>query len=258
MIRASLDPIFSEAFRAELVARVDESRAHRPGKFRRWWLTGGAFVGVGVLGTAAAFAGGLFPLPGGEEVAVLASPITAIRSGSATIELGPRPDGVTNVALELRCLTAGTFTFADGANVTCAVTDVNSEMGVTSYSLPLAPGQNTVEIDADPGARWTLTATYVAEETTAWGLNASGNTYGVQNENGVPDLIAVAATNGLSGYVKITDLNEANGTTAAEHFTTPQDALRWQEEHAGKSVSIPVYEEDGSTMVGSFVIGTSE
>ena len=254
MNRVSLDPVFSEAFRAELVARVDASPAPRPRKHRRWWLAGGAFVGVGMLCTVAAIGGGLLPLPGGQEITVLAAPITEVHSGSATIELGAPPDGVTHVAIEYRCLTPGAFTFSDGTNGTCAEADANSRTGITTGSLPLAPGQHTVTIGADTGARWQLTATYVNQVTTTWGVNGDGNTYGVQNENGVPDLIAVSATNGRIGYAKRTDLNEADGTTAAEHFTTAQEALRWQEENAGRSVSIPVYEEDGTTVVGSFVV----
>jgi hypothetical protein len=96
----------------------------------------------------------------------------------------------------------------------------------------------------------------VNQETTTWGVNADGDTYGVQNENGLPDLIAVAATNGREdGYVKRADLEAADGTAAAKHFKSPEDALRWQEENERKSLGVPVYKEDGKTVIGTFVVG---
>lgn len=255
MNQVRLDPVFSEALRSELVARVDASPLRRR-KHRRWWLGVGAFVGVGMLGTAAAVAGGVLSLPGGQAITVLAAPVVETHSGPATIDLGAAPDGATNVALELRCLTAGAFYFPDGAGMTCLETDAGSRTGIATHSLPLAPGQRTISIEADPGALWQLTATYVNQETTAWGVNANGETYGVQNENGMPDLIAVVATNGRDdGYVKRFDLEAADGMAAAKHFKTPEDAPRWQEGNQGKSVSIPVYEEDGKTVIGTFVVG---
>lgn len=65
-----------------------------------------------------------------------------------------------------------------------------------------------------------------------------------------------AATNGRDdGYVKRADLEAADGTAAAEHFKSPEGSLRWQEENEGKTVSLPVYEEDGRTAIGTFVVG---
>ena len=251
-----MDPVFSEALRSELVARVDASPARRPKKDRGLWLGVGSFVGVGLLGTAAAVAGGVLPTPGGQAITVLAAPVTETHRGPATIDLGAAPDGVTNVALELRCLTAGEFHFPDGAGMICLESDAGARTGIATYSLPLKPRQHSISIKADADALWQLTATYVNQKTTAWGVNEDGATYGGQNENGIPDLIAVAATNGRDdGYVKRADLEAADGTAAARHFTTPEDALRWQAENEGKTVSIPVYEEDGKTPIGTFVVG---
>ena len=100
-----------------------------------------------------------------------------------------------------------------------------------------------------------MTATWVLAETTEWAVNADGYTYGVINENGEPDLIAVMTTDNQPGYVWRTDLNDANGTTAAESFTSPEDALRWQEANAGVVRHIPVYESDGTTQIGAFQVG---
>ena len=50
-------------------------------------------------------------------------------------------------------------------------------------------------------------------------------------------------------------LDAANGTTAAEGFKTPEEALAWQEANAGKVHLIPVYESNGETQIGEFQIG---
>ncbi len=63
------------------------------------------------------------------------------------------------------------------------------------------------------------------------------------------------ATNGEEGYVYRQDLEDADGTTAMKSFKSPEDALAWQEAHAGEVVSIPVYEADGKTNIGEFEVG---
>jgi len=58
---------------------------------------------------------------------------------------------------------------------------------------------NHVGITIDANAVWTMTATWVRAETTEWATNANGNTYGVMNEHGEPDLIAVITTDNKPG-----------------------------------------------------------
>ena len=88
--------------------------------------------------------------------------------------------------------------------------------------------------------------------TTNWAKNTHGRTYGsafsaksLQDE---PDLIEVAATNGSIGYALRSDLE-------GPMPTSPQEALRQQAAQAGKSETIPVYQSDGTTKIGVFVIG---
>jgi hypothetical protein len=67
--------------------------------------------------------------------------------------------------------------------------------------VPLRPGQHTVTIDTSADASWTLQAVYLNRVTTSWGTNASGQTYGVPNQNGVPDLVAVTIDQGtIQGF----------------------------------------------------------
>lgn len=49
-------------------------------------------------------------------------------------------------------------------------------------------------------------------------MNAKGETYGVENIHGSPDLIRVFATNGTVGYAYVADMNIAWGEpTSPEH-----------------------------------------
>lgn len=88
--------------------------------------------------------------------------------------------------------------------------------------------------------------------------NAQGQTFGsaadAASPDQEPDLILVVATNGREGYVRKVDLDEANGQAAAESFTSPEDALAWQEAEGRGDRSVPVYEHDGVTQVGTFLV----
>jgi len=88
--------------------------------------------------------------------------------------------------------------------------------------------------------------------------NAAGETYGsaadATSPENEPDLIRAQATNGKTGYVKKVDLDAANGTTAAESFKSPEDALRWQETEGQLDHTIPVYDVDGVTQIGEFTV----
>jgi len=97
-------------------------------------------------------------------------------------------------------------------------------------------------------------ATYVSERTTEWAINANGETYGALNESGQPDLIAVIATNRNGGFVHAGELARANGSEQAATFTSPNQALAWQDSMVGKTVSVPVYQNDGETRIGEFTI----
>lgn len=59
----------------------------------------------------------------------------------------------------------------------------------------------------------------------------------------------------MDGYVLKSDLEDANGTTAMNGFTSPEDAILWQEAEGGKVHTIPVYLTDGTTVIGTFTVG---
>ncbi|MBT2537351.1 peptidase M56 family protein [Arthrobacter sp. ISL-69] len=250
-----VDDTFSEALRAELVSQVEKTSPARSRKRTRMWLGAGVLAGIGLLGGVGATAAGLFVVPGAKQVTPLSTPHVATYEGTATIELGDPPEGTTGIQMDFTCLTAGRFEYQDGSSSICSAADGGTRGGWSGYLVKLAPGQHSVTFTTDPGNRWQLTAKYVNWEVTDWAVNADGNTYGMENENGSPDMIAVMATNGNRGYAYRSELEEADGTAAMKTFKSPQDALDWQEARRGKSFFVPVYDADGKTVVGEFVVG---
>jgi RNA polymerase sigma-70 factor (ECF subfamily) len=153
----------------------------------------------------------------------------------------------TRISTELTCLSAGTLYWEDGASMGCGADDIDARGGNTT---PLKPGQHSTAIrTSGPEVRYRLKATYVNQSVTEWAVNENGQTFGVANENGSPDLIAVSATNGKPGYAYPADME------VHPDFTSPAEALAWQEAHQGETISVPVYESDGKTVIGEFTIG---
>ncbi|WP_325002799.1 hypothetical protein [Intrasporangium sp.] len=90
--------------------------------------------------------------------------------------------------------------------------------------------------------------------TSSYGHNARGQTFGsalaAASPNEEPDLIQAVATNGRTGYVLRAELDAAAGA----NFQSPQEALAWQTANEGKNSVVTVYEADGVTKVGVFVM----
>ncbi|WP_300682177.1 hypothetical protein [Nocardioides sp.] len=254
MTRTTMDEGFARGLRDALVAHAATDA--RPRRLRWWrsWAVGVA--GVVVVGGGAAAVGSVLwsPQPGADRVTELGRTVTVTRTGTATVDLGPAPAGATDVELALTCLSAGTLTFSDGALLVCDAADAaraaeaDSDEAVATYAMALRPGQTSTVITASkPTVRWRLTATYSQHVPTSWGTNAQGQTYGVPNDRGMPDLIRVQASNGRSGYAFVRDLD-------GPEPTSPAQALEWQRRDAGKTRSVTVYESDGTTVVGTLVV----
>jgi len=246
-----MDETFAAAVRDLLIEQVQEagssSRVVRPAK--RWIAAAGGVLALAVAGGGIAYATGAFTTPpGGDAVTKLAPPVTASGTGTQTVALGTPPAGTTAIDIAFTCLTAGDFTFADGAAVKCDSADARSQSPpIATYTLSIAPGQDSTRITATPGSRWRLVATYASVTTTAWGVNASGQTYGVQNQHGVPDLVAVTATNHRSGYVYANKLDPQPPKTIAQALAQNNTSPR----------RLTVYESDGKTPIGEFVVGAN-
>lgn len=192
--------------------------------------------------------GPTLPIPGADRVTELAEPRVHQGTGTTTVALGDRPANATSVSTELTCLSAGRIRWSDGAATNCSAAEVPStESSVT----PLGRGQQEIVIRAGADVEWRISTTYVRVETTDWGVNANGDTFGASNDRGDPDLTAVIATNGRRGYVYDDQLEHATGGDVK----TLEEARQWQAQHGGEEVTLPVYESDGVTVVGDFVVG---
>jgi hypothetical protein len=254
MSTMEMDPVFTAALREVLVATVEDTPRVR----RQWrWRVGtGTFVGLTLVAGGVALAAGVFSPPGAPIDTPLGGAVTATRTGTATIDIGTPPAGATDLSLSFTCLTAGTFDFPDGSSSVCDAADLLRPPIYRSGSevLPLTPGVDTVTITTSANASWTLQVTYVNRVATPWGVNASGETYGVQNQSGTPDLIAVVIDQGKTqGYVEASELNCASGS-AVESLA---QARKWDQDSQNRNVSIPVYESDGTTVIGTFIVGNA-
>jgi hypothetical protein len=254
MNTVEMDPVFTSALREVLVATVKDTPRVR--RRWRWRLRAGVFVGLTLVGGGVALAAGVFSPPGAPINTPLGTVVSAVRTGTATIDLGAPPAGATDLSLALTCLTVGTFDFPDGSSMSCDASDM-SQPPVRRQSIgivPLSPGVDTVTISTSANASWSLQVTYVNQVTTSWGVNASGETYGVQNQNGTPDLIAVVIDQGKTqGYVESSELNCASGGDVE----SLAQASKWDKDSQNRNVSIPVYESDGTTVIGIFIVGNA-
>lgn len=248
MTTTPMNEPYAAALRDLLVEHVQGagSPGHGSSRSRRWLIRAAVVLVLAAGGSGIAYATGAWTTPpGGKRITDLASPVTAVGTGTQTVDLGPPPRGATAINISFTCLTAGTFTFADGADVQCDTADAARQSHQVTYTMPITRGRNGTTITATPHARWRLIATYASVTTTVWGVNASGQTYGVQNQHGIPDLIAVIATNHRSGYVYANQLNPPPPKTPGQAITQNNAPPR----------ILTVYQSDGKTPIGKFVVG---
>lgn len=96
-----------------------------------------------------------------------------------------------------------------------------------------------------------------SRQTSSHATNASGHTYGsalgAKNQEDEPDLIAVVATNGKSGYVLKTDLYGDEPSSPAEAMETQRDGDR-----AKVAAAIRVLEDDPGVVFTGTIVDYSE
>jgi len=191
--------------------------------------------------------------PGGTRVVELGDPVTFTGAGTETVPLGTRPAEATAVRVSLGCLDPGKVYWPDGGNLVCGADDVispDADPATQNYGvMELSPGQTAIRIRATAGMSWKLTATYVHTEQTEWGVNARGETFGVENDDGTPDLVAVIATNGREGYAYDDELSEPQPKSLPEALA--------QASAYPNGRDVPVYESDGQTQIGTFHIAAA-
>ncbi len=207
--------------------------------------------------------------PGSPMIVALGDPVTVAFDGATTVALTSRPVSATHLRVTVSpavtsdddsAASGGRFTYgtdAGGNNPSGSWTASDIAGGTAGgwYDFPLDDSVTTLYLSSD-GAHAVATLQYLTHVPTDLGVNANGDTYGVTgSSHGEPDLIAVVATNGQYGYVYRSELEDADGTAAARGFSSPGDALAWQQTGAGATHVIPVYEADGTTKIGEFQVG---
>jgi len=247
MTTTEMDPVFASGLRDALVAHVEGTARHR--RRWRWGLGLGLLAGTGVLAGGVAVAATLLSAPGGTVNVSLGAPVTLTRTGTATVALGSPPAGTTGISWALTCLSAGSFTFTGpgGAIVTCGAGSHSSDV------QPLRPGQTSITVATGPSVSWKLRAEYVKTVATPFGVNAKGETYGVPEDlNGTPDLQEAPLSAGVpGGYLTTRQLDCASGGDVAN----PTQAIAWDKFSEHTNTVIPVYKSDGTTVIGSYVVG---
>ena len=97
-----------------------------------------------------------------------------------------------------------------------------------------------------------------ADITTAsyfrYPVNANGQTYGIEDEHGTPDLIEAVGENEIYGYVKRTDLLDEGDFIGTLEDARDYDKKRLNKEEQNEYKVIPLYKNDGITIIGKFRI----
>lgn len=122
--------------------------------------------------------------------------------------------------------------------------DDSSGVFVTYTTEPtpyVSNGSSTMEVRSSAGDEISIQS------------NEKGEIYGPEcelNEIGIePDLILAMGKDGTVGYVKAADLE-------GPELNTPEEALAYQMQRPNQW-EIPLYREDGETVIGSFVVGVA-
>lgn len=101
------------------------------------------------------------------------------------------------------------------------------------------------------GANEPKPAPVSAPEPEPFKTNDAGETYGsALGAPSDPDLIYAEGEGGLVGYIRAVDIN-------GPEFSSPEEALKYQEEHnllSGEDRPIPLYASNGVTVIGTFVL----
>jgi len=240
----TLDPQFSAGMREQLIAAAAGTSplAKRTHRTRLAVGIASAATAVALLTAGAVVIVAGFP---GEHIVSNEGPtVTQSYTGPSAVDIGVPSPGANAVRVTFTCTSAGAFEVthpldsdgATGLSWTCGQGEAPVGASVELTAQTLVDGHVDIDVVTAPQTTWTAGVQFITSETTAWGVNAKGETFGVPNENGTPDLQAALASNCEVGYIYFTDMMS---TRAGE-----------------ESWTIPVYKSDGETVVGEFWIGS--
>jgi len=170
-------------------------------------------------------------MPGSTATDALGSTTTVTRTGPALVDIGRAPETAGAVIVDVTCLSdsgmvqVSTGDGTTGAGVSCSG-DGQHRLHVVDGQLPAA-GTTTFPVSSSPGTRWHAVLQYASSVTSRWSVNAKGQTFGIENQHGHPDLVPGRADDGRLGWVLWSE------TAGADQPGT-----------------VDVYESDGETVIG--------
>lgn len=170
-------------------------------------------------------------MPGSTATDALGSTTTVTRTGPAQVDMGRAPETAGAVIVDITCLSESgmvqvpTGDGTTGAGVSCSG-DGPHRLHVVDGQLPSA-GTTTFPVSSSPGTRWHAVLQYASSVTSRWSVNAKGQTFGIENQHGHPDLVPGRSDDGRLGWVLWSE------TAGAEEPGT-----------------VDVYESDGETVIG--------
>lgn len=264
----------SDGIRAELINTVSETTRARLSSRRRGWLPMLGMLGAGLLVGGAVSAAALSlaapnvatsdPQPGTPMISSLSATTTIVVSENEAIPLSP-PEGATHLRVSVTCLSAGMTKWGldpGGNNPGVSCSDGDLGKSPVWYDHELAPTSDALYVTVERGAVARISYEFLLHVQTSWGVNESGETFGVQKPDGSePDLIGVygqdAEGNTVQGYARASDLR-AFGPLWPELPSNPDEAIAWQAERDRlypNGWDIPVFRSDGTTQIGTFHVG---
>jgi hypothetical protein len=110
------------------------------------------------------------------------------------------------------------------------------------------------------GARGVATAP-VLEGDPDWPVNEAGQTYGnsaLAAPSDAPDLVTATATNGEQGYLLQTDIDSVTADALLNSGASFEAIQTWIDTVGSVDHTIPVYAEDGTTVLGEFLIPAAQ
>lgn len=242
----TLDPVFADAVEAALRNEVDATRgAPRPFWRRHRKLAIALPLAVLALGGASAATAAVLGAPGSVVATTHGTPIIETHAGPATITLDSLPRGASTLVVEIGCLSRGTVTVVGLTTITCdrSLVDAARTYGATEGGTMVAD-RTHLDVIATSGTQWEIRITATDEDTVPWATNSHGQTYGLSNEHGRPDLIATTGTdpqgNSITGYTRRADTPKAAASPPAG--ASPPSSTR---------LDIPLYAVDGTTRIGT-------
>ncbi|OII31572.1 hypothetical protein BIU98_07265 [Curtobacterium sp. MMLR14_010] len=179
-------------------------------------------------------------MPGSTATDALGSTTTVTRTGPALVDIGRAPETAGAVIVDVTCLSdsgmvqVSTGDGTTGAGVSCSG-DGQHRLHVVDGQLPAA-GTTTFPVSSSPGTRWHAVLQYASSVTSRWSVNAKGQTFGIENQHGHPDLVPGRADDGRLGWVLwsetagadqpgTVDVYESDGETVIGHHTAEAGTL---------------------------------